>query len=54
MRYGYRIGWDMGWNNGMKYGYRTGKAFRVFIGKHMINVYWIESVFEIEYVDRIV
>ena len=35
-------------------GFRTVKAFRIFIGKRRINNYWIESVFGIEYVNRTV
>ena len=31
---------------GMEYGFGRVKAFRIFIGKRMIDVYWIESVYE--------
>ena len=29
------------------------KAFRIFLGKRMINDYWVESVFGIKYVEDI-
>ena len=39
---------------GLKYGFRITQGFRRFIGKAMVNNYWMESEFGIEYVYRIV